>query len=229
MEKKRKQFNGNIMMKRLREYRGTLTQQQLADKFKENGFNITNLDISRCETNEHPDFYVLQAYRTVFNTNIDYLLGLSKYNTRNEDIKMICRYTGLSENAVETLHRISLKPTNKSQESFLEMNRVIRRTLNTILDNGFNTGVLYRIGQYLNYSPYMGYVSDGKETPFIEDTGTVDSNGKPKIIHHTLSLIQENGDKEVIFPDNDIMRDMIFYKIRSSIDSIIPRKKKTSS
>lgn len=68
------------------------------------------LDISRQtiiglenEKSESIAFDVIKKYCDFFGVSADYLLGRSNAETTDEDIKMICRSTGLSETAVNAL------------------------------------------------------------------------------------------------------------------------------
>lgn len=46
----------------------------------------------------------LVKYARYFGVSTDYLLGLQKEPTSNKDISFICEYTGLSQNAIKSLH-----------------------------------------------------------------------------------------------------------------------------
>lgn len=47
-----------------------------------------------------------------FNTSVDYLLGLSDIKSTDTDLIAVCKYTGLSEDAADTLHQIADESEN---------------------------------------------------------------------------------------------------------------------
>lgn len=69
----------------------------------------------------------IKAYRDFFKVSADYILGLSDQKPVNEDVKMISKYTGLTEDSIEQLH--NMKKVYGSQYG-----RWIS-TLNAILEN----------------------------------------------------------------------------------------------
>ena len=82
----------------LREEKG-LTQDELADALK-----ITRQRLSLIETDKravHSD--ILKQFAEYFNVSADYLIGLSEVSSLNTDIQSVCKYTGLSEEAVSKI------------------------------------------------------------------------------------------------------------------------------
>ncbi len=51
-----------------------------------------------------PNLSQLIKIAEFFNTSVDYLLGLTDAATTDKDVQYICDYTGLSEDAIDTLH-----------------------------------------------------------------------------------------------------------------------------
>lgn len=87
-----------------------LTQGELAAIFESEGNPLSQSVISKLENQQKeppttsPD--VIKAYATHFNVTADYLLGIRDIKTVDENIAMICKVTGLSEQAVESLKKI---------------------------------------------------------------------------------------------------------------------------
>lgn len=82
-----------------------MTMEELADIFKTKGYSsLTYSAIRKIETNNrNVSEYELKGYCEVFNTTSDYLLGIRDTKPVDENIAMISKTTGLSENAIEAL------------------------------------------------------------------------------------------------------------------------------
>lgn len=89
----------NEIIKELRKSYG-LTQTDLGNVLNCDRFRIA--DIERGKT--QPNIQDIKKLSQHFNVSADYLLGLREYPTKNEDIQMICDYTGLSEDSVKELN-----------------------------------------------------------------------------------------------------------------------------
>lgn len=87
------------IIKELRESQG-MTQSDLAKEM-----NVSRQIISYYETNARmPNIDDIKRFAKRFNVSADYLLGLSPNPTTDPEVKAICSYTGLSEEAVSELH-----------------------------------------------------------------------------------------------------------------------------
>ena len=53
-----------------------------------------------------PNIEDLATLAKHFNTSVDYLLGLSDVKSIDTELMAVCKYTGLSEDAVDTLHQL---------------------------------------------------------------------------------------------------------------------------
>ena len=87
-------------LKKLREEKG-ISQTELGE-----ALGISRSSISFYEKSERvPDIELLSDMARYFEVPVDYLLGLSNAKSTNEpELKAICDYTGLSEEAVKNLH-----------------------------------------------------------------------------------------------------------------------------
>ena len=88
-----------VRLKQLIENSGK-TRKEIAEQLKCDTSTITkhyngDRDITT-------DFLI--KYANLFDVSADYLLGLSDTATTDKDIQFICKYTGLSEKAIEVLH-----------------------------------------------------------------------------------------------------------------------------
>lgn len=70
-------------------------------------FGLTQNTITNIENDKRfPTYEILIEIAKRFNISVDYLLGLSEAKTNNIEIKAICDYTGLTEEAVNKLHEM---------------------------------------------------------------------------------------------------------------------------
>lgn len=92
--------------------------EKLKELRKEVGLNQTELaeelgasraSISAYENGDRvPDIEFLEATALYFDVSCDWLLGISDIETADLDVNMICKYTGLSEQAVYNLSKASM-------------------------------------------------------------------------------------------------------------------------
>lgn len=114
----------------LREAKGE-TQQELAD-----AIGITRQSLSRYEIAARTiNVDVLGALAQHFNVTTDYLLGLSDVKSTEQDMKIACKMTGLSEKAIENIKFIidfpSLIPA---------INEIDKKTFYLISQDGWKDG-----------------------------------------------------------------------------------------
>lgn len=98
------QVNREKLKERIRECRkkAGLTQEELAERLHVKRQIISYYE--SVESERTPNIDILATMADLFKTTTDYLLGLTDVESPNTKIKDICEYTGLSEQAVETLH-----------------------------------------------------------------------------------------------------------------------------
>ena len=70
--------------------------------------------------NRTPDFDGLIKLADLFSTTTDYLLGRTDITTSDKNVEFVCKYTGLSEKAVNVLHLMAKEKTSRLKlEEFL--------------------------------------------------------------------------------------------------------------
>lgn len=108
-----------LFAKRLRKLieDNNITQNQLSGILGKTRQAINNYTLG----NTAPDADTLIKLSEYFNVSVDYLIGVSNVKTIDKDIKFICDYTGLSENAVKKLHLLKIESVQGYIESDIEI------------------------------------------------------------------------------------------------------------
>lgn len=138
----------------LREDRG-ITQQTLADDLK-----ITRQSLSLYEKAERTiNIDLLVKIANYFNVSADYLLGLNENATTDTELKAVCDYTGLSEEAVIELKELSsFDPLKNSNPDVFECKKHIR---SSFVENGSFKGLtelLYQLNK--DTEEYMSFLDN---------------------------------------------------------------------
>jgi len=98
-------LNCIVFGKRLADLRQKLdiTQSDLSKQL-----NIQRVSIAKYETGQRaPALEHLLVLADFFGVPTDYLLGLSDVSSYNTDLQSVCKYTGLSENAIKNIKAIT--------------------------------------------------------------------------------------------------------------------------
>ena len=175
---------GNIY-KQLREAtesdeRRALSQIELAAIFQKEGNPISQSQISKLENSKKDppteSTAVIKAYATHFNVTSDYLLGLRKTKSIDENLAMISRTTGLDETSINTLKLIQhYKP-----ELYQLLNFIMK-------DSKLFLGFLNELSLYVN-NDYIPIFYDEKSGSYIDSRShggvlfgkkTTDNKGNP--------------------------------------------------
>lgn len=82
-----------------------ITRQELADKL---GITRSSLEFYE-KAKRTPDIEMITKIAQFFNVSVDYLFGLVDIPVQDESIKMVARYTGLNNDALNMLHLCSLE------------------------------------------------------------------------------------------------------------------------
>lgn len=99
-----------------------------------NAIGITRQSLSRYETNERiPNIDLIYSVAKHYNVSTDYLLGMSEIKSLDNDIKIACKVTGLSEKTIqklsdrEILAYSSINRKNENESTFYEevLNKIL--------------------------------------------------------------------------------------------------------
>jgi len=97
---------------RLREL---MTESKTSQGELASAIGITRQAVSKyMNSSTLPDCQTLVKIARHFNVSTDFLLGLTAVKTNNADVKSVCEFTGLSDEAVKHLHNAKENGDNKS-------------------------------------------------------------------------------------------------------------------
>ncbi len=138
------------------------------------------------ENNERePNSETLIQIAKYFDVSIDYLLGISKVKTVDENVKNACRVTGLTENAIKSLQNFCLlEPFGK-----IYLNDLIEELA---LDGKNEKATLFKIILYLHY----------KQCPSMEKDLVLFANNTVELVGNKHSNLPHEvkriPDKEIV-------------------------------
>lgn len=113
----RKENRLPIFTRRFRELQGERSNTEFADFL---GLSRQTVGFY-CNGDRLPDVITLSQIAEKCSVSTDYLLGQSDVRTQVPEIQSICKYTGLTESAVEWIHSISTdKAKSHSVSAFIE-------------------------------------------------------------------------------------------------------------
>lgn len=168
-------------LKELRE-KEELSRQQLADIL-----GVSRASLEYYEKGKRtPDIEVLYKLSEHFNVTADYLIGRTDKCGESTDVNAMCRYTGLSEKAVNILTNI------KSKEDFIKIiNFLIEET---DYHGDIEKGIFMKLNLLDSMRDYFFYDYGKRES--INDVLLVTSLG-----HIFTSVQQYEAAKEEVFED----------------------------
>lgn len=146
-----------------------ITQKELSKIFKEDYYctTLTHGAIRKLETGERnlKNVDEVTAYAKFFNVTADYLLGIRENAVVDENLAMIGRVTGLSDNAINTLKKVN---ENKDEYRRYEVLHLID-TLNLIMDEPISFMLfLDHIGDYIDNKYTVPLHYDNKVNDYTE-------------------------------------------------------------
>ena len=182
-------------------------RQEVADDL-----GISRSSLEYYEKNKRkPDIEVLTKIADYYNVSADYLLGRTNAETTDKDLRFICEYTGLSENAISTLCELH-DPVNALNVVPAEIVPLIDFLIN---DMGFrltDEGCAYRRLAILpRLSDYLRCVGFGsKQEVFVTQDGKI-FESKEKAHEEAQKLSMDNN---TIYSANAAdLAEAAFYKL----------------
>ncbi|MGN0467990.1 MAG: helix-turn-helix domain-containing protein [Acutalibacteraceae bacterium] len=114
--------NDNIVsVMRLQELidKSGLTREEIANKLNIGASTVTQYRNGK----RHLTIEAVIKFADLFNVSADYLLGLTNAKTKDTNIKAVCDYTGLNDEAIQTLHMLK-SLSNNFDETIEEIERI---------------------------------------------------------------------------------------------------------
>ena len=145
-------------------------RQEVADDL-----GISRSSLEYYEKNKRkPDIEVLTKIADYYGVSADYLLGRTNAETTDKDLRFICEYTGLSENAITTLSELH-DPVNVLNVVPAEIVPLIDFLINDMGVRLTDEGCAYRHGAILpRLSDYLRCVGFGsKQEVFVTQDGKI--------------------------------------------------------
>lgn len=126
-------FNKEILGKRIKKVRGKKSQDVFASEL-----GISRGALSFYENGERtPDAEIIYKICDLCNVSADYLLGFTDNSTTDTDLKSVCDYTGLSEDAVRELHYEITMIFNHDSDALSDNFCELKQVRNFLIENGF--------------------------------------------------------------------------------------------
>ncbi|MBO5507424.1 MAG: helix-turn-helix transcriptional regulator [Bacteroides sp.] len=146
----------------LREQKG-LTQQQLADELQ-----ITRQSLSLYEKAERTiNIELLAKIADFFSVSTDYLMGRTDIKSMNEDIQAVCKVTGLSERAINTITAFQKYRIDPEIKEFWNNN------IDDIIENdNFLSLYFFVANMYISSKKFVELVLNGADQKEIIDKET---------------------------------------------------------
>ena len=182
-------------------------RQEVADDL-----GISRSSLEYYEKNKRkPDIEVLTKIADYYNVSADYLLGRTNAETTDKDLRFICEYTGLSENAITTLSELH-DPVNVLNVVPAEIVPLIDFLINDMGVRLTDDGCAYRHGAILpRLSDYLKCVGFGsKQEVFVTQDGKIfESKEKAHEEAQKLSM----GTNKIYSANAADLAEATFYKL----------------
>ncbi len=154
-----------ILSKRLAAARikSKYTQEEIAEYLQCSRVTITNYECGR----RSPDYKSLVMLAKKYGVTTDYLLGVTNAETTDKDLRYICDYTGLSDEAVNILNKLLLhRPEDNKIIDFLikEINFDVKENVEK-----YNENLFHLLEKFYSYNSN----GENKQRLFVTSTGRI--------------------------------------------------------
>lgn len=172
------------------------TQEEIAEYLQCSRVTITNYECGR----RSPDYNSLVMLAKKYGVTTDYLLGVTNAETTDKDLRYICDYTGLSDEAVNILNKLLLhRPEHNRIIDFLikEIHFDVREDIEM-----YNENLFYLLEKFYSYNSN----GENKQRLFVTSTGKI-YNSFEDAETELSNFIQNSSELRTHFIGNDEMID----------------------
>ena len=164
-------YNLDNISKLIRETRKAIgiSQEQLSKKCSVSRSTVIKWEQGKIE----PDMHSLLTMCNLFDCELGYILGEEGYEEGKRTVTDICKATGLSKSAADTLIKDTEYRDSDALFSMLCSTRV--RVINSLLQEGSGDKLIYAIDRYVNFEHERQCLSNVIDLKLLQD-------GKPSIL-----------------------------------------------
>ncbi|MEE1137550.1 MAG: helix-turn-helix transcriptional regulator [Acutalibacteraceae bacterium] len=160
-----------------------------------------------------PDHEKLVAIAEYFNVSTDYLLGRTETKTVEEDIQMICDYTGLNEDAVKCLHECCYTENTKTILSYLIAPKSKSRFLNDLINVSaclaiYKEEYLEMVCKLSSVESQIDTLSEKEIESILDDVEIMMKSAKLSYydaVEHFRLLVDDFNGRNVKTPENEAL------------------------
>lgn len=210
----------SIIANRFKECRNKegVSQKKLAELLCQNELKDLNYSessirqvIRKIEEEEkyYPPLHILKAYCKRYNTTSDYLLGIRDVSTTDEDIAMICKYTGLNQKSLDVLQALQL------DDSLAKDNLPMRMDLLNFIFGYYLFDLLEHCRKYINTQYEVPVYFDDKTNKFVYPNNDSSKHkgimGLKDIYRINLASSENNPQDHISIDISSVFLDEVYF------------------
>lgn len=160
-----------------------------------------------------PNIEDLSILADHYNTTVDYLIGRTETKTVEEDIQMVCNYTGLSEDAIKRLHNCCYAEDTKKVLSFLIAPKSKRRFFDDLLNvsvdlSDYQVKYLEIVRKLSSVEPQIHTLSEKEIEDILDDVEIIMNSAKLSYydaVEHFRLVVDSFNEFNVKTPENEAL------------------------
>lgn len=216
----------SVFSQRLKELRG---DRKIQDISSDLGINRATLGYYE-DGKRHPDANILKRIADYYDVSLDYLVGITDTKSRDIEIQNFCSYTGLSEKALEILHRYQetkkyLEDKAASSEAREALKDLSGAYTEEIINNLYriNVSLVNTINAIICSEKFVFAVSDFISFDKITSVTVLNNGRSAKHVIDKVSMINDSQSAAIngtVNIDDTIVKTAILKKIEKALETI---------